>query len=91
MKQAKEGKASGLGLQTVATLPVGNGRTLHLVRTGRDLVLLGVGEHGVTPIRTYTEEEALERGLLSDDDDEPPPPSGGGGLLDHLRRRTVIR
>jgi flagellar protein FliO/FliZ len=91
MKQAKEGKASGLGLQTVATLPVGNGRTLHLVRTGRDLVLLGVGEHGVTPIRTYTEEEALDRGLLSETDDDEPPAPGGGSFLEQLRQRTVIR
>jgi flagellar protein FliO/FliZ len=90
IKQSKEGKASGLGLQTVATLPVGNGRTLHLVRTGRDLVLLGVGEHGVTPIRTYTEEEALDRGLIVEtDDQDPDPPSGG--LIDQLRQRTVIR
>jgi flagellar protein FliO/FliZ len=88
MKQAKEGKASGLGLQTVATLPVGNGRTLHLVRTGRDLVLLGVGEHGVTPIRTYTEEEALERGLLAEPEDDEEPPAG---FLEQLRQRTVIR
>jgi hypothetical protein len=44
----------------------------------------------VTPIRTYPEEEALDRGLLAeaDDDDEPP---AQGGLLDQLRQRTVIR
>jgi hypothetical protein len=29
-----------------------------------------VGEHGVTPIRTYTEEEALELGLIGDDPDD---------------------
>ena len=39
---------------TLATLPLGPNRSLHLVRAGREVVLVGVGEHGVTPIRTYT-------------------------------------
>ena len=51
-------------------MPLGPNRSLHLVRAGRELVLVGVAEHGVTPIRTYTEEEALELGLIGEDDDE---------------------
>jgi hypothetical protein len=37
------------------------------VRAGRDLVLLGVAEHGVVPIRTYSEEEAYTAGLIDED------------------------
>ena len=33
---------------------------LQLVRAGREVVLVGVGEAGVTPIRTYTEDEARD-------------------------------
>ena len=89
VKAAREETASGDGLKTLATLPLGTNRSIHLVRAGHEIVLVGAGEHGVTPIRTYTEEEALDRGLLAepeDDDVEPP-----GGFIDHLRRRTVIR
>ena len=54
----------------MATLPLGSGRTLHLVRAGRDYLLLGSAEHGVVPIYRYTEQQALETGLL-DPDEEP--------------------
>jgi flagellar protein FliO/FliZ len=37
------------------------------VRAGEEIVLVGSGEHGVTPIRTYTEAEARSLGLLEDD------------------------
>ena len=42
-------------------------RSLHLVRAGDEIVLVGAGEHGVTPIRTYTEAEARALGLLEDE------------------------
>jgi hypothetical protein len=51
------------------------------VRAGRELVLLGVAEQGVTPIRRYTEQEAradrASSGASSDDDEPhgPPPPA----------------
>ena len=48
----------------MATLPIGTGRSVQLLRAGRELVLVGVGEHGVTPIRLYSEDEARELGLL---------------------------
>jgi flagellar protein FliO/FliZ len=90
VKASKEGKASGLGLSSVATLPLGGGRTVHLVRAGNELLLVGVGDHGVTLLRRYTEDEARELGLLPPDHDDTPeaPP---GGWIDDLRRRTVIR
>jgi flagellar protein FliO/FliZ len=99
IKRSSEGKASGAGLATVATLPVGGGRSVQLVRAGRELVLVGVGDHGVTPLRRYTEEEARTLGLVPDDDDDeswppdaqPPRPGGLRGWVDALRARTVIR
>jgi flagellar protein FliO/FliZ len=103
VKKSKEERASGSGLSTIATLPLGPGRSLHMVRAGGEVVIIGVGEHGVTPIRTYTEEEALEAGLIGDDNFDDP--GGGSGstvegrqstfdspvkkFLDNLRAATV--
>lgn len=94
VKASKEEKASGQGLSAIATLPLGPNRTLQLVRAGRELVLVGVSEHGVTPVRTYTEEEAEAVGLLDLDADQDQPSNGGGGgglrsIIEDLRRKTV--
>lgn len=73
LRQVKTGRtrnAAGSGLTSMATLPLGSGRTLHLVRAGRDYLLLGSAEHGVVPIYRYTEQQALETGLL-DSYEEP--------------------
>jgi flagellar protein FliO/FliZ len=72
VKSSREERASGSGLGTLATLPLGPNRSLHLVRAGGEVVLLGVGEGGVTPIRTYGEHEARALGLIADGDDEDP-------------------
>jgi flagellar protein FliO/FliZ len=64
VKASREGAATGAGLHTLATLPLGQGRSLQLVRAGAEVVLVGVAEHGVTPIRTYTDAEARALGLL---------------------------
>jgi flagellar protein FliO/FliZ len=99
VKASKNGAAQGHGLETVATLPLGANRSLHLVRAGDELVLVGAGEHGVTPIRTYTEAEARAHGLL-DADPGPmqavaaevfPAETRRGRLIDELRKRTVIK
>lgn len=66
VKAGKEPRATGAGLASVASIPLASNRSLHLVRAGRELVLVGVAEHGVTPIRTYTEDEATAIGLLDD-------------------------
>jgi flagellar protein FliO/FliZ len=63
VKKSKEERSHGHGLSTAAVVPLGPGRSLHLIRAGRELVLVGVAEHGVTPIRTYTETEAERLGL----------------------------
>ncbi|HKG03900.1 MAG TPA: flagellar biosynthetic protein FliO [Conexibacter sp.] len=67
VKASKQPRATGSGLATLASVPLGPNRSVHLVRAGRDLVLLGVAEHGVVPIRTYTEEEAYTAGLIDED------------------------
>jgi flagellar protein FliO/FliZ len=73
VKTGRETRSAGSGLTSLATLALGSGRTLHLVRAGRDYLLVGSAEHGVAPIHRYTEEQAREAGLL----DLPEPPSGG--------------
>jgi len=107
VKSSREERAVGSGLSSQAVVPLGPNRSLHLVRAGRELVLLGVAEHGVTPIRSYSEEEAAQIGLISDEDDaddaelQPLPelgrkrhPNGAltiGDLLDRIRLWTVRR
>ena len=61
-KKAKESKSSGTGLETIASLTLGPNRSLHLVRAGSEIVLLGAAEHAVTPIRRYSEAEARALG-----------------------------
>src|ERR671921_1430355 len=78
VKASREEKASGQGLAAVATLPLGPNRTLQLVRAGRELVLVGVSEHGVTPVRTYSEDEAEAVGLLDFESGDDDGASGGG-------------
>ena len=70
LKQVKAGKqerSTGAGLASVASVPLGPGRSVHLLRAGSELVLVGVAEHGVTPIRTYDEAQARAAGLLGGD------------------------
>jgi flagellar protein FliO/FliZ len=83
VKSGREERTVGTGLESTATVALGANRSLHLVRAGNELVLVGVADHAVTPIRTYTEEEARAAGLLTDDedrdDDEPRDPSAPAG------------
>ena len=85
-------RASGSGLEQIATLPIANGKSVSLVRSGRDIILLGVGEHGVTPIKTYTEDEALAAGIdLPEEIDDVYDPAEKplDRVLNGLRRMTV--
>ncbi len=84
LRQVKTGRTrgtAGSGLSSLATLPLGSGRTLHLVRAGSDYLLLGSAEQGVVPIQRYTEEQARETGLLdlAGGDDSGPLGGGAGG------------
>jgi flagellar protein FliO/FliZ len=93
VKSSREEKASGTGLTALATLPLGAQRSLQLVRAGRELHLVGVSEHGVTPVRTYSEEEADAAGLLDLESEEDAAENGGvvSSVIEELRRRTVRR
>jgi flagellar protein FliO/FliZ len=85
-------RASGSGLEQIATLPIANGKSVSLVRSGRDIILLGVGEHGVTPIKTYTEDEAIAAGIdLPEDADDVYDPTEKplDRMINGLRRMTV--
>jgi flagellar protein FliO/FliZ len=64
VKAAKDSSESGESLEAIASLNLGPNRSLHLVRVGAELVLLGAAEHQVTPIRRYSEAEAHALGLL---------------------------
>ncbi|HEY1520573.1 MAG TPA: flagellar biosynthetic protein FliO [Solirubrobacteraceae bacterium] len=65
MKQAKKSKTrpTGHGLSQVASLPLGGGRSVAVVRAGREVLVVGVAENGVTPIRSYSEAEAIALGI----------------------------
>jgi flagellar protein FliO/FliZ len=64
-------RASGNGLEQIATLPIGPGKSVSLLRSGTDIILLGVADNGVTAIKTYTEDEAIAAGIdLPEDEDD---------------------
>jgi flagellar protein FliO/FliZ len=94
MRQAKKGKAraTGNGLSQLASLPLGNGRSVALVRAGTDVVLVGVSEHSVTPIRTYTEDDVITCGIELPEEEAPdyaPDGKPSARVLETLRRMTV--
>ena len=104
VKSGREARSAGSGLSSMATLSLGSGRSLQLVRAGSDFVLLGVAEHGVVPVHRYSEEEARQAGLLELGADNPmladdSSPSGTTiqmpgqpavvSAIDRLRRWTV--
>jgi flagellar protein FliO/FliZ len=101
VKASRETATAGHGLQSLASVPLGPSRTMHLVRAGQEIVLVGVSEHAVVPIRIYGEAEARAAGLLdepvADEGDDIPsartaPPAVGAvvrDVLTRLRQRTV--
>jgi flagellar protein FliO/FliZ len=98
LKKVKGGgqRATGEGLEHVATLPLAQGRSVALVRSGSDVVLVGISESGVTPIKVYTEAEALMGGIALPDGDPAEPALLEAGerrparnLMDVLRQMTV--
>jgi flagellar protein FliO/FliZ len=98
VKSSKDSAASGSGLETVATMPLGTNRALHLVRTGREFVLLGTAEHSITPIRRYSEDEARALGLIDVPETltvgatlESLAPVQPRGFMEILRSKTVVK
>jgi flagellar protein FliO/FliZ len=94
MKLAKKSKSrpTGRGLTQVASLPLGGGRSVAVVRAGREVLVVGVAENGVTPIRSYSEAEAIALGIeippekpeVADRAEKP-----SDRMLDVLRRITA--
>src|SRR3954471_4285208 len=64
VKASKDTGDAGESLETIASLGLGTNRSLHLVRVGGEIVLLGAAEHQITPIRRYSQTEAHALGLL---------------------------
>jgi flagellar protein FliO/FliZ len=94
LRQAKRGgsaKTRGDALSPVASVSLGSGKSVQLVRAGRELVLLGFSENGVTTIRRYSEAEAVEAGLNLPDDaqDAGERDRGPARIVEALRRLTV--
>jgi flagellar protein FliO/FliZ len=97
IKSGRESRSTGGGLQPLSMLPLGSGRSLHLVRAGSEIVLVGSAEHGVTPIRVYREDEARALGLLDEagGGSDGPLNAGPGSppalrdLIRRIQRRTV--
>jgi flagellar protein FliO/FliZ len=101
IKSSKASTAAGDGLETLATLPLGANKSLHLVRAGREIVLLGTAEQAIAPIRRYSEAEARELGLLDASptvtvpmhttlaDLDPAPQRKG--FINALRSKTVVK
>ena len=71
-------------------------RSLHLIRVGEEIVLVGSAEQGVTPLRVYSAEEARELhiepreplALVAGTADDARP-GFGAALLEALRRMTA--
>ena len=101
VKASKESTAAGEGLETLATLPLGHNKTLHLVRAGREIVLLGTAEQAIAPIRSYSESEARTLGLIDTPETVDVPmhatlasleaPEQPKGFLNALRSKTVVK
>lgn len=97
VQESKTSRATGAGLQPVAALPLGQRGALHVVRAGREVVLVGVADGQIVPIRSYSEAEAQAAGLLAGDEVSPSGPaplaparpSLFGGVMSQLRSRTV--
>jgi flagellar protein FliO/FliZ len=95
MKQAKKSKIrpTGHGLSHVANLPLGSGRSVAVVRAGREILVVGVAENGVTPIRSYSEAEAIALGIEVPSEESqnaaPAVEKPLGRVVDSLRRLTA--
>jgi len=76
----------------IATTPLAPNRSLHLVRAGDELILVGATDQSITPLRVYTADEAiLVEGGGADAPLQLPPatPSGRESFLEVLRKRTA--
>lgn len=103
VKASREEHASGSGLSSLAMLPLGANRSLHVVRAGAEVLLLGVSEQQITRLGSWSQAEAEAAGLLAGAGDasatpDPAPLAFGRSagpnarqVVDALRKRTVRR
>lgn len=99
IKASKDSTASGENLETIATLPLGSNRALHLVRAGREIVLIGTAESTIAPIRRYSEDEARALGLIDVPEtvtvgatlESLAPADQPKGFMNILRSKTVVK
>jgi flagellar protein FliO/FliZ len=55
-------------VEVISTTPLGPNRQLHLVRIGDEVILVGSGEGGITPLRKFDEDEAVALGVIAPED-----------------------
>lgn len=67
VKASREERAAGTGLTAMGSLALGSNRSLHVVRAGREVLVVGSGEQGVTAVRSYGEEEARALGIIEEE------------------------
>ena len=72
LKNGKGGRKTDRNdlVEVIATTPLAQNRSIHLVRAGDELILVGAAESGVTPLRVYGAGEPLAAAL---EDGAPPP------------------
>jgi flagellar protein FliO/FliZ len=63
------GRDGGL-VEVISTTPLGPNRQLHLVRIGDEVILVGSGEGGTTPLRKFDEDEAIALGVIATEDEQ---------------------
>lgn len=81
-------------IAVIATTPIAQGRSLHLVHAGGEVILVGVSDQSIAPLRVYPdasvfELEPDERADLPSPEPTAPAQRGLPGLIEFLRQRTV--
>jgi flagellar protein FliO/FliZ len=93
-KSKRGGDPSDDRLTVLGTTTLAPNRSLHLVRVGQEVLLLGSAEQSVTPIRAYSVDELRRLGVDLDELDLRQGGRGGrpgqsGSMLEALRRMTA--
>ena len=73
-------RGAGSSLGSLASLSLGPNRSLHLMRAGEDVVLVGVTEKAIVPVRTWSGDDAHK--LLTELNAAPAPLTGPPSGLD---------
>jgi flagellar biosynthetic protein FliO len=81
-------------MDVVSTTPLAPSRSLHLVRVGEELILLGASDGSLTPIRVYGADEARRLGVDPRTVQSLPVRAARGGtglasVVENLRRLTA--